>query len=132
DKDVVMLYRKNHRFLKHNVFMTPEFRRSPHPQKVLSDGFQIEKTVVYLLGMLTLWLTEGRFSTLQGDKPLEELDSLKRYNGAYELVKRCMLPATERAGLKEFTDMVLAMHDKHTLNWEKENKDKYRGSTPPF
>ncbi|KJU81526.1 hypothetical protein MBAV_006282 [Candidatus Magnetobacterium bavaricum] len=124
DKDVVMLYRKSHRLLKQSVFMTPEFRRSPHPQKVLSDGFQIEKTVVYLLGTLTLWLIEGRLSTLQGDQPLEELQSLKRYNGAYELVKRCMLPATERAGLKEFTDMVLSLNDKHALKWEKENYNK--------
>ncbi|MBV6342493.1 MAG: VCBS repeat-containing protein [Candidatus Magnetobacterium sp. LHC-1] len=120
DKDIVMLHRKVHKLLSHNAFMTPEFRRVPNPQKVLSDGFQIEKTVVYLLGALALLLLEGRLATLQGDRPLEELESLKRYNGSYELVKRCMLPSTERATLKEFTDMVLSLHDKHALKWEKE------------
>ncbi|MBF0538574.1 MAG: VCBS repeat-containing protein [Nitrospirae bacterium] len=127
DKDIIMLHRRLHRFLKQNVFMTPEFRRAPQPQKVLSDGFQIEKTVVYMLGTLALLLMEGRLSSLQGDKPLKELDSLKRYNGAYDLIKRSMLPVTDRATLKEFTEMVLSLHDKYALNWEKKDKGKKEG-----
>ncbi|MBF0345112.1 MAG: VCBS repeat-containing protein [Nitrospirae bacterium] len=121
DRDIVILHRKLHKYLKKNVFITPEFRQSPHPQKVLSDGFQIEKTLVYLLGTLTFWLMEGCF---YGDTILEESPSLKRYDGAYTLIKRCTLPVTDRATLKEFTEMVLRLQDRHALNWDNPQPQK--------
>ncbi|MBF0319274.1 MAG: hypothetical protein HQL01_05670 [Nitrospirae bacterium] len=109
DREIILNSQKYKATFKGNggdCFVTPEFYANPSPEQILGNEDNIEKAIVYYLGLLAYWMLEGRFPFESGPPVSGTRIRMSRFNEAERLINAALAPVNNRIRIYEFEDLM--------------------------